>query len=302
RLDPQLWQSSGHDRLRLIAGITESRWSELSADPEVIALTDAAAARLAQATTEPRWFQGRTDSPLDMIAYFSPEFGLTETLPQYSGGLGILAGDHLKAASDLGLPLVAIGLLYAEGYFRQKLNADGFQEERFPRLDPHGLALTPTGVQVSVELGDDIARLNVWQVMVGRVNLYLLDAAVDTNTPEIAAITNRLYGGDIEHRIRQEIVLGIGGVRALRALGHHPQVFHTNEGHAGFLSLERIRELVESGLTFAEAIEVVRAGGVFTTHTPVPAGIDRFPPDLMQKYFAGFAAQYGITLDQLLTI
>ena len=138
-------------------------------------------------------------------------------------------------------------------------------------------------------MADDVARLNVWQVKVGRVNLYLLDAAVDTNTPEIAAITNRLYGGDIEHRLRQEIVLGIGGVRALRALGLHPQVFHTNEGHAGFLSLERIRELVESGLTFAEAIEVVRAGGVFTTHTPVPAGIDRFPRELMEKYFASFA-------------
>ncbi len=302
KLDPVLWESSGHDPLRLIAGITAGRWAELSADPEIASLTDAAAARLAEATTAPRWFQGRTDSPLDLIAYFSPEFGLTETLPQYSGGLGILAGDHLKAASDLGLPLVAIGLLYAEGYFRQKLNADGFQEERFPRLDTHGLALTPTGVQVSVDMGDEVARLNVWQVMVGRINLYLLDAAVDTNSPEIAAITNRLYGGDIEHRIRQEIVLGIGGVRALRALGLHPQVFHTNEGHAGFLSLERIRELVESGLTFAEAIEVVRAGGVFTTHTPVPAGIDRFPHELMEKYFTTFAASMGISLDELMAV
>ncbi|HZX55423.1 MAG TPA: alpha-glucan family phosphorylase, partial [Ilumatobacteraceae bacterium] len=302
QLDPELWESSGHDPLRLIAGITETRWSELSNDADIIALTDAAAARLAQATTEPRWFQGRDQSPLQLVAYFSPEFGLTETLPQYSGGLGILAGDHLKAASDLGLPLVAIGLLYAEGYFRQKLNADGYQEERFPRLDPHGLALTPTGVQVAVEMAGETAHLNVWQVNVGRVNLYLLDAAVETNSPEIAAITNRLYGGDIEHRLRQEIVLGIGGVRALRALGLHPQVFHTNEGHAGFLSLERIRELVESGLTFAESVEVVRAGGVFTTHTPVPAGIDRFPRDLMEKYFAGFAAQCGITIEQLMTI
>ncbi|MEP7045266.1 MAG: alpha-glucan family phosphorylase, partial [Ilumatobacteraceae bacterium] len=302
QLDESLWQSSGHDPLRLIARITAARWAELAADAEIAALTDAAAARLAQATTEPRWFQGRTDSPLDLVAYFSPEFGLTETLPQYSGGLGILAGDHLKAASDLGLPLVAIGLLYAEGYFRQRLNADGYQEERFPRLDPHGLALTPTGLQVSVEMGEDLARLNVWEVKVGRIHLYLLDAAVDTNTPEIAAITNRLYGGDIEHRIRQEIVLGIGGVRALRALGLHPQVFHTNEGHAGFLSLERIRELVESGLTFSEAIEVVRAGGVFTTHTPVPAGIDRFPRDLMEKYFTSFATSLGVGLHELMAV
>jgi len=299
RLDPALWESSGHDPLRLIAGITAGRWEELSADPEIVALTNDAAARLAQAITEPRWFQGRPQSPLELIAYFSPEFGLTETLPQYSGGLGILAGDHLKAASDLGLPLVAVGLLYAEGYFRQKLNADGYQEERFPRLDPHGLALTPTGVQIAVEMADEIAHLNVWQVNVGRVNLFLLDAAVETNSPEIAAITNRLYGGDIEHRLRQEIVLGIGGVRALRALGLHPQVFHTNEGHAGFLSLERIRELVASGLTFVEAVEVVRAAGVFTTHTPVPAGIDRFPRDLMEKYFGAFATSLGVDFDEL---
>jgi glycogen phosphorylase len=302
QLDADLWESSGKDPLRLIAGITASRWAELAADPDIGSLTDAAADRLAQATTEPRWFQGRADSPLDMVAYFSPEFGLTETLPQYSGGLGILAGDHLKAASDLGLPLVAIGLLYAEGYFRQRLNADGYQEERFPRLDPHGLALKPTGVQVQIEMAGETASLNVWQVEVGRVRLYLLDAAVDTNSPEIAAITNRLYGGDIEHRIRQEIVLGIGGVRALRALGLHPQVFHTNEGHAGFLSLERTRELVESGLTFIEAIEVVRAGGVFTTHTPVPAGIDRFPRDLMEKYFTTFAKSLGIQFDELMQV
>ncbi len=301
-LDRGLWESSGHDPVRLIAGITAGRWEELAADDEIAALTDAASERLAEAMTDPRWFQGRPHSPLKLVAYFSPEFGLTETLPQYSGGLGILAGDHLKAASDLGLPLVGIGLLYAEGYFRQRLNADGYQEERFPRLDTHGLALTPTGVQVSIDMAGEIARLNVWQVKVGRINLYLLDAAVDSNSPEVAAITNRLYGGDIEHRLRQEIVLGVGGVRALRALGLHPQVFHTNEGHAGFLSLERIRESVEGGLTFAEAIEVVRAGGVFTTHTPVPAGIDRFPHDLMRKYFSDFATSLGVEFDELMAV
>lgn len=301
RLDPVLWEASGHDPLRVIAGITAPRWEELAADTEIATLTDEAAQRLTHAITEPRWFQGR-QSPLELVAYFSPEFGLTETLPQYSGGLGILAGDHLKAASDLGLPLVAIGLLYAEGYFRQRLNADGYQEERFPRLDTHGLALTPTGVQVSVDLAGDTTRLNVWQVKVGRINLYLLDAAVDGNSPDAAAVTDRLYGGDIEHRLRQEIVLGIAGVRALRALGLHPQVFHTNEGHAGFLSLERVRELVETGLTFHEAIEVARAGGVFTTHTPVPAGIDRFPYDLMQKYFTDFATSLGAGFDELMAI
>ena len=302
QLDRRLWESSGHDPLRLIAGITADRWLVLAADDEIAALTDAATERLAEAMTDPRWFQGRPSSPLGLVAYFSPEFGLTETLPQYSGGLGILAGDHLKAASDLGVPLVGIGLLYAEGYFRQRLNADGYQEERFPRLDTHGLALTPTGVQVSIDMAGDVARLNVWQVAVGRITLYLLDAAVEGNSAEVAAITNRLYGGDIEHRLRQEILLGVGGVRALRALGLHPQVFHTNEGHAGFLSLERIRESIEGGLTFAESVEVVRAGGVFTTHTPVPAGIDRFPHDLMQKYFTDFAASLGVEFDELMAV
>jgi starch phosphorylase len=198
---------------------------------------------------------------------------------------------------------VAIGLLYAEGYFRQRLNADGVQEERYPPLDPHGLALSPTGVQVSVDLAGEHVRLNVWQVKVGRIQLYLLDTNVEGNSEEGAAVTDRLYGGDKEHRIRQEIVLGIGGVRALRALGHDPQVFHTNEGHAGFLSLERIRELVTTeGMTFADAVEAVRAGGVFTTHTPVPAGIDQFPRELMAKYFTDYASSLGITFEELIAV
>jgi len=298
-LDPALWESTDHDPLRLLAEITDDRWRELAADPAIIARTTEAHARLREAISAPRWFQGRTDSPLGLVAYFSPEFGLSETLPQYSGGLGVLAGDHLKAASDLGLPLVAIGLLYAEGYFRQRLNADGLQEERYPPLDPHGLALTPTDVQVTVEIDGEQVHIKVWRVDVGRVQLYLLDTNCDGNSADAAAITDRLYGGDREHRIRQEMVLGIGGVRALRALDLHPQVFHTNEGHAGFLSLERIRELVDEGVAFDDAIEAVRAGGVFTTHTPVPAGIDRFPRELMQRYFTGFADTLGITFDDL---
>ena len=302
RLDPGLWASTGHDPLRLLAAITTDRWSVIAADPDIVAITQSSAERLRVAISEPRWFHERTDSPLGMVAYFSPEFGLTETLPQYSGGLGVLAGDHLKAASDLGVPLVAIGLLYAQGYFRQRLNADGFQEERFPRLDPHGLALTPTDVRVTVDVGGDTVQVNAWKVQVGRVELYLLDTAVEGNTDEGAAITDRLYGGDVEHRMRQEIILGIGGVRVLRQLGMHPQVFHTNEGHAGFLALERMRELVSDGLSAAEAVEAVRAGGVFTTHTPVPAGIDRFPRELMQKYFGEFAPLLGLSLDQLMEL
>jgi starch phosphorylase len=302
RLDHQAWEASGHDPLQLLATIQPERWEQLAADSSIIEATEAAAARLRGAMSDPRWFQGRVDSPLHLVAYFSPEFGLSETLPQYSGGLGILAGDHLKATSDLGVPLVGIGLLYAEGYFRQRLNADGYQEERFPRLDTSGLALSDTGVQVTIDLAGDSVKVRAWEVPVGRVRLFLLDTNVEGNSPEGANITNRLYGGDAEHRLRQEIVLGIGGVRVLRALGLEPEVFHTNEGHAGFLSLERIRELVGRGLRFADAVEAVRAGGVFTTHTPVPAGIDRFERPVMERYFASFAASCGTDFDTLMSL
>ena len=299
QLDPPLWARTGRDPLRLLAEISEQRWDVLAHDPSIIEAVGAAHTRLRDAIESPRWFQTRTESPLRQIAYFSPEFGISETLPQYSGGLGVLAGDHLKAASDLGLPLVAIGLLYAEGYFRQRLNADGYQEERYPPLDPHAIATVPTDIEVTVDMAGETVRIKAWRVDVGRVHLYLLDTNCEGNSPEAAAITNRLYGGDKEHRLRQEMVLGIGGVRVLRALGLDPQVFHTNEGHAGFLSLERLRELVATGLGFREAVEAVRAGGVFTTHTPVPAGIDRFPRDLMQRYFQGFADSLGVGFDEL---
>jgi starch phosphorylase len=302
RLDPAAWRRTGHDPLRLIAAITAERWERLASDSSIVDATHLAAARLRDAIESPRWFQGRSGSPLGQVAYFSPEFGLSETLPQYSGGLGILAGDHLKAASDLGVPLVAIGLLYAEGYFRQRLNADGYQEERFPRLDPLGLALEATDVQVEIDVAGETVRIKAWKAQIGRVPLYFLDTDVEGNSVEGADITDRLYGGDAEHRIRQEIVLGIGGVRVLRALGLDPQVFHSNEGHAGFLSLERIRELVAGGMTFAEAVEAVRAGGVFTTHTPVPAGIDRFPREMMHKYFGSFATSCGATFDELIAL
>ncbi len=301
-LDPRAWHSSGGDPLQLMAAITPERWGALAGDPAVVAATEHAEQRLHKAMTQPRWFQTRTDSPLGLVAYFSPEFGISETLPQYAGGLGILAGDHLKAASDLGVPLAAIGLLYDEGYFRQQLNADAMQEERYPPLDPHSLPLHPTGVQVTVDLAGDLVRANVWRVQVGRISLYLLDTNVDGNSVEAGMITDRLYGGDSEHRLRQEILLGIGGVRALRALGLEPQVFHTNEGHAGFLAFERIRELVTTGSTFGEAVAAVRAGGVFTTHTPVPAGIDQFTLELMEKYFLDFAQACGCTFDQLMAV
>jgi glycogen phosphorylase len=302
RLDAEAWEASGHDPVHTLERISVERWTRLADDAQVVADVADAAGRLDAALMGDRWFQHRTDSPLGLVAYFSPEFGLSETLPQYSGGLGILAGDHLKAASDLGVPLVGIGILYAEGYFRQRLDADGWQDERFPRLDPAGLAITPTDITVNVDIAGEDVRIAVWRVDVGRVTLYLLDTAVAGNSPSAASITDRLYGGDTEHRLRQEIVLGIGGVRALRALGLHPDVFHSNEGHAGFNSLERIREFTAAGWSFDDAIEMVRAGGVFTTHTPVPAGIDRFPEDMMRTYFGDFATSCGIDIDRLLTL
>ncbi|MEZ5218976.1 MAG: alpha-glucan family phosphorylase [Ilumatobacteraceae bacterium] len=302
RLDPPSWQAAGGDPVRLLELIPAERWAALSSDASVIAEVAAVAQELDDALQDPRWFQQRSSTPLTQVAYFSPEFGLSETLAQYSGGLGVLAGDHLKSASDLGLPLVGIGLLYREGYFHQSLNADGWQFEQFPPQDPNGLAMVNTGLTVEVEIAGEQVAVAVWRVDVGRIPLYLLDTAVPTNSHDAQRITDRLYGGDVEHRLRQEIVLGIGGVRALRALGLQTQVFHTNEGHAGFLSLERIREHIAGGLSWAEAVEAVRAGGIFTTHTPVPAGIDRFPPELMHKYFGNFAGQCGISIDELLAL
>ncbi len=200
------------------------------------------------------------------------------------------------------MPLVGVGLLYAEGYFHQELDADGWQHERNERIDPEALGVQPTGVEVHVDLAGVDVTVRVWRVDAGRIPLYLLDTNVAGNPPEAIAVTDRLYGGDEQHRLRQEIILGIGGVRALRALDIHPQVFHTNEGHAGFLGLERIREWIGNGLSFAEAIEAVRAGSLFTTHTPVPAGIDRFSLELFTTYFATFADQCGVGIDELIAL
>jgi starch phosphorylase len=238
------------------------------------------------------------------VAYFSPEFGIAEALPQYSGGLGVLAGDHLKAASDLGVPLVGVGLFYRHGYFRQELSIDGWQQERYPDLDPYAMALTSVdGVRVEVDIAGRPLSAAVWRADVGRVPLFLLDADVEENSDDLRQVTDRLYGGDVEHRLRQEILLGVGGVRALQAVGIETQVFHTNEGHAGFLGLERIRQaIVDEGLTYAQAIEAVRAGNIFTTHTPVPAGIDRFPRELIDKYFSAWAKECGVSIDDLMAV
>jgi glycogen phosphorylase len=302
-IDPGAWQASGRDPVAMLSALPSARISELAADQEFLRRLAEAERDLNQYMTDPRWYaaagqNGPDGSGPAAIAYFSPEYGITAALPQYSGGLGILAGDHLKSASDLGVPLIGVGLLYRHGYFTQSLSADGWQAERYPAGDPNGLPFEllrdadGAAVRISVSLteGRQLSA-QVWVAQVGRVPLLLLDSYVEENEADLHEVTDRLYGGGSEHRLRQELLLGIGGVRAVRAFCTlrgfpSPEVFHTNEGHAGFLGLERIREYAEQGLSFDEALEVCRAGTVFTTHTPVPAGIDRFERDLVRRHFA----------------
>jgi starch phosphorylase len=302
-VDPATWEVTGHDPVRLLGLVRRERLETLASDPAFMSYLGEVHTDLERYLRAPLWFQNRP-SDLRAVSYFSPEFGIAEALPQYSGGLGVLAGDHLKAASGLGVPLVGVGLFYRQGYFRQELNSDGWQQERYPVLDPHAMAVTLVdGAGVSVELAGVPLHAQIWRADVGRVRLYLLDADIDDNSDEARLVTDRLYGGGTEHRIRQEILLGVGGVRALDAVGEETQVFHTNEGHAGFLGLERIRRLMTAdGLTFPEAIEAVRSGTIFTTHTPVPAGIDRFPRELMERYFKPWADEVGITFDDLMAL
>jgi starch phosphorylase len=299
------WRATGQHPVDLVRRTSSACWAALADDQQFVDQLAGAQHHLDVALDGPSWFSRRADAgetTLGSVAYFSPEFGITEALPQYSGGLGVLAGDHLKASSDLGVPLIGVGLLYTQGYFHQYLDGDGWQHERNDTMDPEALGLHPTGVEFTIDLAGADVAVRVWRADVGRISLYLLDTNVPGNTPEGIAVTDRLYGGNEEHRLRQEIILGIGGVRALRALGIEPQVFHTNEGHAGFLGLERIREWVAEGLTFAEAREAVRAGSLFTTHTPVPAGIDRFPHDLFARYFTTFAEQCGVSFAELFAV
>jgi glycogen phosphorylase len=316
-IDPAGWAASGGDPVAMLSSMRPGRLADLAADEDFLRRLGAVLADLRGYTGEPRWYQsgdaGAPGSLPNAIAYFSPEYGITAVLPQYSGGLGILAGDHLKSASDLGVPIIGVGLLYRHGYFTQSLSADGWQAERYPADDPNGLPLTllrtPDGEPVKVSVGlaeGHLLTAQVWLAQVGRVPLLMLDSYVEENEPALHEVTDRLYGGGSEHRLRQELLLGIGGVRAVRAFcaitGHpEPEVFHTNEGHAGFLGLERIREYVAGGLSFNEALELSRAGTVFTTHTPVPAGIDRFPRELIERWYLS-GPEPGIELDEVLAL
>jgi len=303
-VDPTLWEITQHDPVQVLSLVARERLEALSKDNAFMSFLGEIHADLRRYMSVHRWFQNRGRSALVKVGYFSPEFGIAEALPQYSGGLGILAGDHLKAASSLGVPMVGVGLLYREGYFRQRLNADGWQEERYPVMDPHAMALTLIdGTRITIDLAGQALIAQIWVAYVGRVKLYMLDANVEENSDDTRGVTDRLYGGGTEHRLRQEMLLGIGGVRALDAVQEQAQIFHSNEGHAGFLGLERIRQLITGkGLSFSEALEVTRAGTVFTTHTPVPAGIDRFPAELMEKYFSTWAHECGVSIGDLMDL
>jgi starch phosphorylase len=313
RIDPLLWEEAGQNPVALLGRLSQERLRALAEDAEFTAGVAAAADGLDAYLNEPRWAQAQDPRP-PRVAYFSPEFGLTHVMQTYSGGLGILAGDHLKAASDLGMELVAVGLLYRHGYFRQWLDADGWQQEHYPDLNPFGLPLRRLerdgeAALVEVPMGGHAAFAQIWWAQVGRVPLLLLDTDVPQNAPDDRTVTDKLYGGDREHRVRQELVLGVGGVRALRVAEElgvfvgEPDLWHSNEGHAGFLQMERVRRLVlDLGMNFEEALEGARARVLFTTHTPVPAGIDMFPRALMDDYFAGLAEELGIDMDRLMAI
>jgi starch phosphorylase len=298
RLDPELWETTEHNPVRLLR--ETANLEAAAGDADFVEAYN-------RSLRDLDGYLGRRDTWMahaypdfpGPVAYFSAEFGLHESLPVYSGGLGILAGDHLKSASDLGVPLVGVGILYAQGYFRQRLDAEGHQQEVYEPLEPVNRPVVPAldvdgrEVLVSVELPGRELLLKVWKAEVGRVSVLFLDADIPENAPEDRTLTARLYGGDLRTRIAQELVLGVGGVRALRGVGIHPAAYHMNEGHAAFSGLERMRELVSTGSSFEEAREEVARSTIFTTHTPVPAGHDAFPPDLFREFTVGWPGALG---------
>jgi starch phosphorylase len=311
RLDEDLWEETTHNPLMMLGQIKQERFAELAADDSFLSQLRRAGQRFDEYMESTKWYERRYEKqPADpIIAYFSFEFGITESLQIYNGGLGILAGDHLKSASDLGVPLVGVGLLYQEGYFRQYLNADGWQQESYPQNDFYNLPVylerdsegDPLLIKIAYPGRDVYAQ--VWYTKVGGLRLYLLDTNIERNSRQDQDITDQLYGGDLDMRLKQEIMLGIGGVRALRAVGLFPAIYHMNEGHSAFLALERIRLLKqEHDLSFDQAQEIIKAGSIFTTHTPVPAGIDYFPSDLIGRYFGEYYRELGLDHEQFMAL
>ena len=310
RLDYGLWRATAHNPVRMLWVMPRERLQAAAKDPEFLRIYDAAVAALDEARAARKTWWSHTFPHLkgQSIAYFSAEFALHQSLPIYAGGLGVLAGDHCKEAADLGVPLIGVGFMYPQGYFHQHVSAEGWQEESYERLNwadaPIEQALAPDGRPciTAVPLGDRSVLVAVWRVRIGRVKLYLLDTDLEENAPWDRELSARLYGGDRETRIQQEIILGIGGVRALKALGSEPGVFHLNEGHAGFVVLQRIRDLIERGATFDDAVDEIRQTTIFTTHTPVPAGHDAFPFHLVEKHLAGCWGTLGPNRDRFLAL
>lgn len=301
RLDYDVWMQSQQNPAKMLGMVTQERYEEMSKDDSFLAALKEVVTKFEHYKNEKSWYEGQKKKTKDVVAYFSMEYGMDVSLPIYSGGLGILSGDHMKTSSDLGLPLVGVGLLYRQGYFKQYLNADGFQQESYPENDWYNMPVhqckdkSGNPVKISVDMASELIIAQLWEVKVGRASLYLLDTNIEENTEANRAITATLYGGDKETRIRQEILLGIGGIRALRALGINPAVTHMNEGHAAFLGLERIREYERDfKFSFAEAVQALWPTNIFTTHTPVPAGNERFGIDLMEKYFRIWAQDLKI--------
>ncbi len=309
RMDPDLWERTRHNPVEMLGSLAQERLEELAADDVFLSNLERHIAEMNAYLSRRSWFERAHGEALGLrVAYFSAEFGIHESLPIYSGGLGVLAGDHLKSASDLGLPLCGVGLLYRRGYFRQYLNRDGWQQELHPIYDFERLPLifeTKDGrpMRIAVEIANRTVVAQVWRAQIGRIPLLLLDTDLPENTMEDRSLTDELYGGDLRHRIRQEILLGMGGVRALQGIGYEPTVYHMNEGHSAFLAIERIRQGMErDALSLEEALEAVRANSIFTTHTPVPAGHDVFPMELMREHFASLCARLGTPLESLLRL
>jgi len=309
RLDYPLWRQTAHNPVRMLRLISPELLARAAGDQNFLALYDAAMEALdAARSARDTWWQRRYPEGHGPIAYISAEFALHQSLPIYAGGLGVLAGDHCKEASDLGIPLIGVGFMYPQGYFHQTVSPEGWQQEIYESLNwtdaPIERAVSPEGrpCVIAVPLGNRTVLVSVWQVLLGRVKLYLLDTDLEENAPWDRELSARLYGGDRETRIQQEIILGIGGVRALKAMGIHPAAWHLNEGHAAFVVLQRIRDRTEEGATFESALDEVRRTTVFTTHTPVPAGHDAFPFTLVENHLAGAWGTLGAYRDAVLAL
>jgi starch phosphorylase len=310
RVDLELWRETRHNPVKMLGSLQQSRIEELLADDGFMAHLQRVEEMLREYMEGSTWYQkARKSAPPLQVAYFSMEFGLHESIPIYSGGLGVLSGDHLKSASDLGIPLLGVGLLYRQGYFRQYLNIEGWQQEIYPENDFYNMpirlerASDGTPRTISLDIGERTVKARIWKAQVGRVSLFLLDTSLEENSWEDRKITSQLYGGNQEMRIKQEILLGIGGLRALKMFGIEPEVCHMNEGHAAFLALERIRVLMkEEKLSFQEARELTITGTVFTTHTPVEAGIDHFEPELVDRHLGKYYQELGLSREEFLAL